>query len=486
VLLYLESFGNPRRFGQLARRVSRTKPIVVVKAGRTPAGVRAAASHTAGLAASELAVEGLFQQAGVIRAETIDEMFDIATCLDSQPLPRGRRVAIVTNAGGPGILAADACTAAALHVLPVSGGLVNPVDLIASAGADEYREKIETLLAASDVDAIIAIYTTIDSRRTDAILSAIKDGVRAGRRRGGGHKPVLICTMASADRGPIRADDETLPVYEFPEQAARALGKAASYAAWHTTPVGTYTAFDTVQLREARELCRQVARARGETWLSSEELHRLLHAADIQVAPGVMAHSPDEAGALARVFGFPVVAKIVSPNAVHKTDIGGVRLHLSGEQAVRTAYQELSTIANEQLRGALEGILIQPMMTNGIETMAGLSQDAMFGPLVAFGLGGSNVELFRDVAFRIAPLTDRDADELMRSVRGFALLEGYRNQPPADLPALRELLLKISYLGAQIPELLDLEFNPIIVQQMGRGYQLVDARARVGTCRKPA
>jgi acyl-CoA synthetase (NDP forming)/RimJ/RimL family protein N-acetyltransferase len=480
VLLYLESFGNPRRFGQLARRVSRSKPIVVVKAGRTPAGVRAAGSHTAGLAASELAVEGLFHQAGVIRAERIDEMFDIAVCLDSQPLPRGRRVAIVTNAGGPGILAADACTAAGLEVLPTGGGMPNPIDLIASAGPDQYREKIETLLAARDVDAVIAIYTTIHSRFTDAVLSAIKDGVRAGRERGGDAKPVLICTMASAPPAPIQVGEETLPVYEFPEQAARALGKAADYAEWRRTPAGAHPAFEGLRIHEARELCRQIVRMRGETWLTAEELHRLLQAADIQLAPGVLAGSEDEAAALARVFGFPVVAKIVSPSAVHKTEIGGVRLHLSNEQAVRAAYKELAAVAADKLHGVLEGILIQPMMTDGVETMAGLSQDPMFGPLVAFGLGGINVELFRDVAFRIAPLTDRDADELMRSVRGYALLEGYRNQPAADLPALRNVLLKISFLGSQIPELLDLEFNPVIVQRAGRGCQIVDARARVG------
>ncbi len=203
LLLYLESFGNPRRFGQIARRVSRSKPIVVVKSGRTAAGLRAAASHTAGLAASELAVDGLFRQAGVIRADTIDEMFDIAACLDSQPLPRGRRVAIVTNAGGPGILAADACTTAGLDVLPTAAGAPNPSDLIASADADAFRERIDALLTADDVDAVIAIYTTIDSSRTAAILAAIGEGVAAGRARGAIDKPVLVCTMASAAVEPL-------------------------------------------------------------------------------------------------------------------------------------------------------------------------------------------------------------------------------------------------------------------------------------------
>jgi acyl-CoA synthetase (NDP forming)/GNAT superfamily N-acetyltransferase len=477
VLLYLESFGNPRRFGQLARRVSRTKPIVVVKSGRTAAGDRAAASHTAGLAASELAVNGLFQQAGVIRADTIHEMFDVGACLDTQPLPTGRRVAIVTNAGGPGILAADACVAGGLDVQPVAAGMANPSDLIASADARAYLGTITRLLAADDVDAILVIYTTIDSARTHEMLSAITNGVVEGRRQGFTGKPVLVCTMASANTPPLRAGKETLPVYEFPEQAARALAKAAAYAQWKATPSGAAAPVTNVRIREARELCRQVARCRGETWLTPEELNQLLHAADLESAPGVVAHSADEAAALARVFGYPVAAKVVSQHAVHKTEVGGVRLHLANEAAVRTAYADLLATGTSALKGSLEGILIQPMVTGGIETLIGLTQDPMFGPLVAFGLGGIQVELFRDVAFRIAPLTDRDADEMIRGVRGFPLLQGYRHTPPADLAALRDVILKVAYLGAQIPELAELEFNPAIA--LREGCQIVDVRARV-------
>jgi acetate---CoA ligase (ADP-forming) len=232
-------------------------------------------------------------------------------------------------------------------------------------------------------------------------------------------------------------------------------------------------------MRDARDLCRQVARARHDTWLTVEELRQLLHAADLRPAPAVLSHSPDEAAALARIFGFPVAAKIASAKALHKTEVGGVHLHLSNEQAVRSAYAELCAIARDKLGNVMEGILIQPMVRSGVETLIGLSQDPTFGPLVAFGLGGIHVELFRDVSFRIAPLTDRDADDLMRSVRGFALLEGYRNQPPADVRALRDVLLKISYLGAQIPELVELEFNPLSAREAGAGCQIVDARARV-------
>ncbi len=479
VLLYLESFGNPRRFGQIARRVSRAKPIVVVKSGRTVAGLRAAASHTAGLAASELAVDGLFRQAGVIRADTIDEMFDLAVCLDLQPLPPGRRVAIVTNAGGPGILAADACAGGGLDVQPTASGLTNPVDLIASADGTAYLDTIAKLLESPDVDAVMAIYTTIDSTRTDELLSGITQGVVEGRRRGFAGKPVVVCTMASANTAPLHAGTEILPVYEFPEQAARALAKATAYAEWRSAPSGSFVSFTDMRVREARNLCRDIVRSRGESWLTTQELHQLLHAADLQLAPAVIAHSGDEAAALARVFGYPVVAKIASPKAVHKTEVGGVRLHLANEHAVRTAYAELCATASNTLGGWFEGILIQPMVTNGTETLIGLSQDLMLGPLVAFGLGGTQVELFRDVGFRIAPLSERDADEMIHGVRGLALLQGYRNKPPADLRALQDVLLKVSHLGAQIPELAELEFNPIMALPEGHGCQIVDVRARV-------
>jgi acyl-CoA synthetase (NDP forming) len=232
-----------------------------------------------------------------------------------------------------------------------------------------------------------------------------------------------------------------------------------------------------VRFREARDLCRDIARQRGDTWLTADELHRLLQEADLRLAPGVLAHSADEAAALARVFGFPVVAKMMSVKALHKTEIGGVKLHLGNEQAVRTAYQELA--GRGRTLGELDGVLIQPMLTGGVEILIGLSQDPVFGPLVAFGLGGIHVELFRDVAFRVAPLSDGDADQMIRSIRAFPLLEGYRGQPPVDLRAVRDVLLKISYLGSQIPELVEIEFNPVIALGAGRGCQIVDVRARV-------
>ncbi len=284
ILLYLESFGNARRFGRIARRIARTKPIVAVKAGRTRAGSRAAGSHTAALAASDVAVNALFQQSGVIRADTIDEMFDIAACLEAQPLPAGRRVAVVTNAGGPGILAVDACEAAGLQVtefseatrdrlrafLPPEATVTNPVDMVASAGPEAYRRTVEIALASADVDALIVIFAPVDRRTSDDTLAAIREGIAAGRQAGATGKPILACVMAESGKlAPLHVDGEKVPAYAFPENAARALGKVAAYAQWRSLPPALFWGFDDVRPGEAREVCREILSSRNDDWLDS-------------------------------------------------------------------------------------------------------------------------------------------------------------------------------------------------------------------------
>ncbi|MGE3177111.1 MAG: GNAT family N-acetyltransferase [Vicinamibacterales bacterium] len=497
ILLYLESFGNPRRFAQLARRVSRRKPIVVVKAGRTHSGIRAAGSHTAGLASSDAAVAALFQQSGVIRADTIDEMFDIAACLDLQPLPKGRRVGIITNAGGPGILAADACEAAGLTVAELSpdsqarirshvapqATVTNPIDLIASAGPDEFRHAVQTMLGTPDVDAVIVLHTPVDSTRSAAIADGIKAGIVAGRAAGGEGKPVLACLMTqSGPPTPLNTGAEQIPTYAFPENAVRALAKAAACARWREEPPGLYCGFDEIHAEEARHLCRDVLAARGDTWLTSEELGRVLNAFGLPMAAGAVARSDDEAAAIAAIFGFPVVLKLASPEILHKTDANVVRLNLTTEKSVRAAFNDIARNAaaacGRPVAPGAVGVLIQPMFT-GVETIIGLTEDPNFGPLVAFGLGGVSVEVLHDVAFRIAPLTDTDADALMRGVRGYQLLQGYRGRPACDVEALREVLLRVSLIGQHVPEIVELDLNPVIALPEGHGCRIVDARVRV-------
>jgi acetyl coenzyme A synthetase (ADP forming)-like protein len=495
ILLYLESFGNPRRFARLARRIARTKPIVCVKAGRTRAGSRAAGSHTAALAASDAAVDALFRQTGVIRAETIDEMFDVAACLEAQPLPAGRRVAIVTNAGGPGILAVDACESSGLSVaafsdetrtrlrafLPPEASIGNPVDMVASAGPDEYRRAIEVALASPDVDALIVIYTPVDRRCIDETIQAVRDGVGFARKAGAAAKPVLACVMADTGHPqPIELETERLPAYAFPENAARALARVAAYADWRGRTPGLLWAFDDVRVEDARAVCREAITARGDGWLTADETRTLLGAFGLPLAAGTIARSADEAAALARVIGFPVAAKLAARAVPHKTEIGGVRLNLTTDEAVRRAFTDIMKTARRLTSvDDSDGVLIQSMIAGGVETMVGVTDDPLFGPLVAFGLGGIHVEVLGDVQFRVAPLTDRDADELIRGIRGLPLLQGYRGHPAADMDALRELLLRVSRLAMDVPEIAELDLNPVMALAPGRGCRVVDARVRV-------
>ena len=495
ILLYLESFGNARRFGRLARRIARTKPIVAVKAGRTRAGSRAAGSHTAALAASDTAVNALFQQCGVIRADTIDEMFDIAACLEAQPLPTGRRVAVVTNAGGPGILAVDACEAAGLTVadfseatrqrlrafLPPEAAVANPVDMVASAGPDAYRQAVQIALESPDADALIVIFTPVEPRSSDDILAAIRDGIAAGRKAGATSKPVLACLMAEPGLlTPLLVDGERVPAYAFPENAARALGKVAAYAHWRSLPPALFWGFDDLRSSEARELCREIAENRTDDWLTAEETRRVLDVCGLPLVPTLLARTADEAVGLSAVLGYPVVAKLQSRLLLHKSEAGAVRVGLASERAVRNAFWDLTAIAAEHgvtERG--EGVVIQPMVPGGVETIIGVTEDRLFGPLVGFGLGGIHVEVLKDVHFRVAPLSDRDADELITEVRGYKLLEGFRGHPPADIDALREILLRIARLAEEVPEIVELDLNPVIALSPGNGCRIVDARIRV-------
>jgi acetyl coenzyme A synthetase (ADP forming)-like protein len=500
VLLYLESFGNPRRFARIARRVGHKKPIVAVKAGRTRAGSRAAGSHTAALAASDVAVGALFEQSGVIRADTIGDMFDVAACLEAQPLPGGRRVAIVTNAGGPGILAVDACEAAGLSVvefsaatrarlaafLPPAASIGNPVDMVASAGPEEYRRAIEVALTADDADALIVIFTPVDRRTAGDIVVAIGGGIAAGRQ-GGSSKPVLACLMAEPGAlAPLDVSGEKIPVYAFPENAARALGKVAAYAEWRAEPPALFWTFEDIRPGEARELCHAVIANRGDDWLTPEETRRVLNAFGLPLLPTVVAAGADEAAALASIFGFPVVAKLLTRQLLHKSSAGAVQVGLSSERAVRAAFRDLNAIAASH--GPLsasegEGVVIQPMVSDGVETMIGVADDPVFGPLVGFGLGGVHVEVLGDIRFRIVPLTDRDVDELLHGIRGFKLLQGFRGHPPADIDALRELVLRIARLAEDVPEIAELDLNPVIALPPGNGCRIVDARIRVAASR---
>ncbi len=478
ILLYLESFDDPLRFVRAARRLTRRKPVIAVKAGRTAAGSRAAGSHTAALAASDEAIDALFLQAGILRAGSMEEMFALASALGLQTLPRGRRVGVVTNAGGLGILCADACEGGGLQVpalspssrealrqaLPHGAAGGNPVDLLAAATPGQYREALSLLARSGEVDALVAIRARIDA----AGGAEFEEAIRAAATG----LPVLACMMGGP--GPAAAFDG-VPCYAFPETPARVLARMAEYAEWRERKEGSVPDLAVIDIDAARAVCREALAARGPGWLDAGEARRLLRAMGVAVPPGGVARSADEAVILARRGGFPAAVKLASRRVVHKTEVGGVRLGLRNEGEVRRAYEAVRACP-----GGEEGALVMPMVRGGAEVIVGLTTDPRLGPLLAFGLGGIHVEILRDVAMRAAPLTDLDADGMLRAIRGRPLLEGFRGHPPADMPALRELLLRVSRLAEEVPEVREMDLNPVFALRPGQGYLIADARVRVG------
>ena len=492
ILLYMESFGNPRRFARIARRVSARKPIIAVKAGRSSSGRRAAGSHTAALAASDTAVDALFHQTGVIRADTLNDLLVVAAGFAAQPLPEGRRVAILSNAGGPAILCADACEAGGLIIpqlpaqtanvlqsfLPSTAARTNPVDLIASATPEQYAKAIAAILAADDIDALIILYVSVTVVDTDGIAEGIKRGIEQGRRAGSKSKPVLITWMAEGDEHRVfSGSEETIPVYALPETPALVLSKMATYAEWRQRPIGVVPDFDDLELSAAQTICGAALARRGNGWLTTEETRSVLNAIKVPLQPAGVALTADEAVAVANKLGWPVALKLASRQIVHKTEVGGVSLNLSTERSVRDAFAAMRTRLSQagQLE-AMEGVLVQPMATSGVEVMVGVTHDPLFGPLIAFGLGGIHIEILGDVQFRVTPLTEDDASEMIRGIKGYRLLSGYRGHPPADVTALEEVLLRISRLVEEVPEISELDLNPIFALPPGQGCRIVDAR----------
>ncbi len=477
VLLYLESFGNPRKFARVARRVARRKPILALKSGGTRLGARAARSHTAALAGSEAAVDALFADAGVIRAGTLAELLDVAQLLSTQPLPLGRRIAIVTNAGGLGILCADASGAAGLDlpdlspdlqerlrvVLPAEASVANPVDMLGSATAASYETVLPLLLEDPGIDAVIVIFvppvavSDADVGRALARVSSAPDRPE---------KPLLAVVMSAAGL-PVELGEAARPVavFEYPEAAARALRRAAERADWLRRPAGTTVSPGDVDPVAANAVVARALADESDVWLDPTYTRALLGAYGLPLVDERLA---DNAGAAVRAsqdLGFPVVVKTALPGA-HKTDTGGVALGLADEAAVR--------LAGERIGGPL---IVQPMVSGGIELLAGVIQDPVFGPLVAFGPGGVLAELIGGAQFRIAPLTDVDAEELVDSGKAGQLVAGFRGAPPADVHALTDLLHRLSNLAEDVPSLAELDLNPVIAHP--HGCVVVDARARV-------
>lgn len=478
ILLYLESFGNPRKFSQIARRIGRRKPIVAVKSGRSAAGARAAASHTGALASSDTIVDALFRQAGVIRTHTIEEMFDVARLLAQQPVPKGRRVAILTNAGGPGILAADACEAEGLTVPRLSDSSVtalramlareasvaNPVDMVASASPDQYERALAVLLADEGIDAVLAIFIPPLVTKTEDVARALR---RA--RPANPDKPVLAIFMPSVAAQPLL---DPIPCFSFPEAASVALARAAAYGEWLGRPESPPPDFDDIDVSAARTIV-DAALARGGGWLDPNDAQALIGSAGIAVARGEVVATENAALDAARRIGFPVVLKASGPDVVHKTELKAVATGLRNEEALARAWRDMKSRLGERMTGGF----VQEMISGGVEMLVGAVEDVSFGPVLACATGGTLAELIADSQFRLHPLGPRDATEMVAELRGSALLAGYRGAPPADRAALVDALLRLSALVGLCPEIAELDINPLSV--LTAGVRALDARVRV-------
>lgn len=489
ILLYLESFGNPKKFSEIARRVGRKKPIAVVKSGRSTAGARATSSHTGALiAASDVTVDALFRQAGVVRTDTLAELFDVASLLANQPLPEGRRVAIITNAGGPAILCADACEARELDVpvlsessqarlrafLPAGASVGNPVDMIASAPAEHYRKAIEIVGADDNVDSLIVIFTPPLVTRADDVAEAIVEATRQIDKR----KPLLsVFLSAQAAPAKLRASGVRIPSYSFPETAAIALARATRYRQWRERHETYPARFADIRADEAAAIVA-AALVRGEGWLTPDEVAALCSCYGLPLIEQRIVANAEEAGAAADQFGSEVALKAIAADLVHKTEAGGVRLHLNGADGVRAAVREMSEVLSSRGHAA-SGFVVQRMAQRGVEMLVGVVHDPQFGPVVACGAGGVQVELLKDVSVRITPLSKEDASDMIRELKTYPLLTGFRGSVPADVAALEDGLLRVSAMVEDIPQIAELDCNPFVVQ--ATGATILDARIRVST-----
>lgn len=482
ILLYLESFGNPRKFARLARRIGRSKPIVVVKGGRSAVGAAAASSHTAALASSDQAVDAMFRESGIIRVTSVEELFDVAEVLVHQPLPEGDRIGILTNSGGPGVLAADACARWGLEVPVLSpslqstlaegsakfGSMRNPVDLAASATPEAYRRSLELLLRSGEVDAVVVIFTPPLVTTGDDVADAV---VAAAASQAGSGRPVVATFFGtSAGRETLAAAERRIPCFTYPENAVRALAHAVNHESWRSRPVPTVAPVTSVDPNEAR---RRLSDHDPDGWVTGAAAMRLLDAYGIPTVPSLEVHDAGEAAEAAERLGFPAVLKALGSGIVHKSELGGVRLGLASPTDVQAAYLQMA----RHIGPAMSGAVLQPTVDPGVEIIMGFLQDRQFGPVVMTGLGGVAVELLGDHRFALAPIGPVEAREMLLSLRGAPLLTGFRGSSPVDLDALIDLLVRLSHLAADLPEILEADCNPVIAGP--RGAQVVDARLRV-------
>ncbi len=492
ILLYAEDLADGRTFLALAREITgetdHRKPILTLKAGRTPAGARAVASHTGSLAGSDEIYEAILTQAGTLRVDTVEDLFEYAVAFANQPLPEGKGVAIITNAGGPGIMATDACVRYGLELallsektrrtlaqsLPPHASVNNPIDLLGDARHDRYKVALEAVMDDETTHGVIVLLTPQAMTDIEEIARTIVEISRPKK------KPVLACFMGIVDvsAGVRILEEGGVPCYSFPEDAVRALSAMAQYRAWITRP-RTQVRYFSVDTEKARHILSR-SRPSEHGFIPEDEALRILECYGLPTLPWNVANSPDEAAATAERIGFPVALKILSPDVVHKFDVGGVLLNLRTPEEVREGFQSiLASVKKHYPDGNFRAVLVQAMAKPGREVILGLKRDRQFGPILMFGLGGIYVELLRDVTFRFAPVRELGAYRMVQGIKTYRLLEGVRGQPPADIDAIVQCIERLSQLSLELEDIEELDINPLIVYEKGSGAVVADVRIAV-------
>lgn len=488
ILLYMESIANPANFRKLAERISKKKPILALKAGRSAAGASAASSHTGSLAGADRAADALLKQSGVIRELGLRELFSTAKVFSNCPIPKGNRVAIVTNSGGPGIMATDAVVSHGMEIaqltdetkaklksfLPAAASVKNPVDMIASAPIEHYRQTVESVLADPNVDMVMVIYLPFLGLADTDVADALME-IKAAHPE----KPIVGVFMTTSRFFAELADRHvSVPFYMYAEEAVDALARLDMQRRWIERPVGQIPEL-AVDAERARTIFKAAA-AEGRKELTTRESLEVLDAYGVRICRSGMAKTVDEAVEIAERIGFPVVMKMTSKTTSHKTDVGGVRVGIRSAEALRREYADLvEKLEAKGLLDGLEGVLIQEMVEGKREMVCGIASDLQYGPMVMFGLGGVFVEVLKDVVFRLAPLTDVDAAEMVRSVKAFKLLQGARGTTPAQIDRVEETLLRISRLVSDFPAVKELDINPLMISEKSGEPIAVDGRIEI-------
>ncbi len=484
ILLYLENFGNPRHFTKIAREISRSKPIVAVKSGRTRQGAAAASSHTGALAELDVGVDALFDQCGVIRVSSIEELFDVGAALANQPMPKGNKVAIVSNAGGPALLATDALISLGMELpqytgetkaklkkaLTGQGEVHNPLDLVAGAGGEAFKRALSVVKDDKNFDSIFTICVPPVTINQMEVANSILAGIE------GCKKTVLTCFMGAGE-GSAAVEylkSRNVPVYIFPEAVAKTLSLIDGYRRWLERPRGQFKTF-RVDKKRVQEMIDKALK-KGDKAIVSQNALEILEAYGIPTTKCAVASTEKEAVAAAEKIGYPVVIKINTPQILHKTEFGGVIVDLRTAKEVRDAFSALRKKLPALKKGEKYSVILQEMVTGGIETVIGMTTDPSFGPLIMFGLGGIYVEILKDVAFRINPLTDNNVDEMMKSLKSYPLLIGFRGSEPVEMDTLKESLLRLSQLVSDFDQISEIDINPFIACSAKGKSKAVDAR----------